>query len=172
MNHNVTDPRRADLTVDASGLVTDRRRDRRIPFNIQATFKVLRFGSGEHIQARIVNVSKAGLEIRTGRRLETGTHVEVKWPMVAAFGEVKYCLHVAAEEFAVGIEIEDFILGTSLHEGEHLSPSTLALSLAGVLTPYEVKTAGTHLETCTRCKDALAMVEDEILARRSTSLGC
>jgi hypothetical protein len=95
--------------------------------------------------------------------LQRGTYVEVRWPSLAAFGEVRYCVPVSEREFDVGLQIEQIVQAPAV-ESEHLTDARLSLFLVGAMAAKDMTAASAHIERCPLCKRELAAVEDRLLS--------
>ncbi len=110
----------------------------------------------QRIAARILNVSRCGLQLEIPAALLTGSHVEVfTSPKLVVLGEVRWCQRVG-EVYHAGLPIEGIIVGEQ-EESVHLDDDRLALYLSGRgLTTPEVLAVQKHLDECVECRTRLS----------------
>lgn len=141
----------------------DNRQDARYPTNEAVTVSVAPYQ--ENHAAKILNVSRHGLQLELGCPLPDGARVEILTTAegVVIFGEIRYC-NQSGDLFHIGVLIHDAIFAKPL-TGEHADDDELSLYAAGRgLGAAEVLRLKEHLEGCGKCRSALG--EASALIRR------
>jgi hypothetical protein len=133
----------------------EQRQDRRYATDDNAQVTVLPDGE-QRLAARILNVSRSGVQVQLDTALEKGTQVEVVITGRASIvGEIRYCLKVG-ERFRAGVVIYDAVF-PSTQASEHIDHDRLSLYVAGQgLTASELLSIKDHLTKCVECRSALA----------------
>jgi Putative zinc-finger/PilZ domain len=141
----------------------DNRQDARYPTNEAVTVSLAPYQQNH--AAKILNVSRHGLQLELGCPLPDGARVEILTTAagVVIFGDIRYC-NQTGELFHVGVLIHDAIFAKPL-TGEHADDDQLSLYAAGYgLGAAEVLRLKEHLDGCAKCRSALA--ETSALIRR------
>jgi hypothetical protein len=86
----------------------EKRREHRFVTNESAVLQVTNPLSHEHLEVRLLDVSKNGLRLFVQVDVLPGSHVMVRMKDNLAFGEARYCV-TAPEGFFVGVKLSDFI---------------------------------------------------------------
>jgi hypothetical protein len=144
----------------------DNRQDARYPTNEAATVSIAPYQ--ENHAAKILNVSRHGLQLELGCPLPHGARVEVLPEAgVMIFGEIRYC-NQTGELFHVGVLIHDAIFAKPL-PGAHADDDQLSLYVAGHgLRAAEVLRVKEHLVGCSKCRAALAETSELIRRMKGT----
>lgn len=137
----------------------DKRREARYPTNDAVRVSVA--PHEEKGPAKILNISRNGLQLEIGYRLLIGARVEILTTGgIEIFGEIRYC-HQVGELFHAGVLIHDAISGKP---HEHVDDDQLSLHVTGRgLSATEVPTnLKEHLGQCAECRSGLAETEEMI----------
>ena len=86
----------------------EKRREHRIVVDESAVLQVMSPLSHEHLEVRLLDVSKNGLRFFAQVGVLPGSLVMVRIKGHLAFGEARYCV-AATEGFFVGIQLSDFV---------------------------------------------------------------
>jgi hypothetical protein len=86
----------------------EKRREHRLATNAWAVLQILSPFSDEHLDVRILNVSKNGVGLYTPTGVMPGSLLKVRLKDYLAFGEARYC-RPAAEGFSVGVQLHDYV---------------------------------------------------------------
>ena len=151
------------MTVDRESAKKDNRQDARYPTNEAVTLSVAPYQQNH--AAKILNVSRHGLQLELECPLPDGARVEIltTTPGVVIFGEIRYC-NQTGDLFHLGVLIHDAIFAKPV-SGEHADDDQLSLYAAGYgLRAAEVLRVKEHLDMCAKCRSALA--ETSALIRR------
>ena len=141
----------------------DNRQDARHPTDEAVTMSVALYQQNH--AAKILNVSRHGLQLELGCPLPEGARVEILTTAegVVIFGEIRYC-NQTGELFHIGVLIHDAIFAKPV-TGEHADDDQLSLYAAGRgLGAAEVLRLKEHLDGCAKCRSALS--ETSALIRR------
>jgi hypothetical protein len=132
---------------------SDKRQDARYPTNDTVTVSVAPFQ--KNLPARILNVSRHGLQLELSCQLPPVTRLEILITNGVIFGETRYC-NQSGEVFHIGVLIHDAVF-TNPSTGKHIDDDLLSLYLAGRgLSAAEVLRVKDHLDVCSKCRTALA----------------
>jgi hypothetical protein len=151
------------MIVNRESAKKDNRQDARYPTNEAVTVSVAPYQQNH--AARVLNVSRHGLQLELGCPLPDGARVEILTTAegVVIFGEIRYC-NQTGELFHIGVLIHDAIFAKPL-TGEYADDDQLSLYAAGRgLGAAEVLRLKEHLDGCAKCRSALG--ETSALIRR------
>ena len=139
---------------DFSPEQTDKRRESRYPTKDDVEVSIMPHADKRH-KAKVLNVSRSGLQLELQIELQPGMMVQVVTPRrLVIFGEVRYC-RVFGGVFHAGIHIEDTILSSSYLE-QHASEDELALyATERGLTTMAFFRVKKLLERCPECRARL-----------------
>jgi hypothetical protein len=151
------------MIVNRESAKKHNRQDARYPTNEAVTVSVAPYQQNH--AARVLNVSRHGLQLELGCPLPDGARVEILTTAegVVIFGEIRYC-NQTGELFHIGVLIHDAIFAKPL-TGEYADDDQLSLYAAGRgLGAAEVLRLKEHLDGCAKCRSALG--ETSALIRR------
>ena len=136
----------------------DKRREAR--YRTNDAVKIIVGTASQRQNAKILDVSRNGLQLEVGFFLFPGSRVEILTANgVVIFGEIRYC-NQASERFHAGVLIHDAIFGKS-PISEHIDDDQLALYVAGPgLSAVDVLRIKQHLERCDSCRAALVKITE------------
>lgn len=87
----------------------DRRRETRIPANDPAQLQVVAPFSPEATPARIVDVSRSGMQVSVAASLAPGSTVKIRLRDAVVFAEVRYCRAGSGGEYRAGLMLQEVI---------------------------------------------------------------
>jgi hypothetical protein len=94
--------------AQAAGNGAERRREHRIATNGTAWMQVLNPPLDEHLEVRILDVSKHGVRLSGTACLCRGTLLRLNMHGLIIFGEVRYCVQVG-KDFQAGVQLDDVL---------------------------------------------------------------
>jgi hypothetical protein len=139
------------IQVSVPKEAADKRREARYVCNDPAKVRILSGNRGV-FDATVMDISKSGLRLEGGSALLKGEKIEITLPReVIIFGEVRYCRRVA-ENYHVGVLIEDVFYSRRADIGSHLHDDQLTLYLIRKeLAIRDVLGVRDHLLRCKWC---------------------
>ena len=84
----------------------ERRKEPRIATGEAGSVQSIVPFTNESLEVQILNVSRGGMKLHSGKSLDPGMMVKIRIKNVVAFGEVRYCTFVGIG-YTIGIKIEN-----------------------------------------------------------------
>jgi len=87
----------------------ERRREVRVRTNDLAVLQVVAPFSDDRVSARVMDISKSGLQVSLALNLEPGAVVKVKRAKTVFFGQVRYCRLEQDGQFRAGLLLQEMV---------------------------------------------------------------